>query len=495
MSERPARFTFGPLDRRGFLLGLRGGQLALLAMGFALALLLFSVLHAGGVTLGVALIPIAGAALGAFVPVGGRQVDEWLPVLARWITTPRVWRSDAHRRGQLLSADPSADQPVLPPGLRGITLRAAPLRHGELGIITDRQRGQEIALLRLSGGRFALLAEDDKLRHLGAWGSALAAVAHQGTAVSALQLVIRTVTEDPDAILRSFEDGLAVDADHPAAQSARQLIEDAAPVTRSQEVLLAMAISRRRAARPIKAAGGGDAGAAAVLSRVIASLQTQLEHAGIGVEGALSPRLVAQVLRESWDPSSARGLRRRGLDDPSLEGVALSSAGPQATRTAWDHHVTDGGVCHATYWVSEWPRIEVGPDFLVPLILQTHARMTFSVCMAPVDPARAVRDLEVAQTAHISDAMLREQHGFRQSVRHDREADAIERRERELADGHAEFRFSGYITVSGADLAGLEAACGEVEQAARLCRLDLRRLDGEHDLGFVYSLPLCRGLS
>ena len=290
-------------------------------------------------------------------------------------------------------------------------------------------------------------------------------------------------------MMRYFDEARTVDADSPAAVSYTHLVETAAPVTKSQEVLIAVAISRRRAARAIKAAGGGDAGAAAVLTRVARSLQAQMECADVHVDGALTPRLVARVLPEGWDPNAARGLRQRGDD-----GIPLASAGPQSTLTRWRSYVTDGGVHHVTYWISEWPRVDVGPNFLVPLLLQMHAKMTFSVTMAPVDPARASRDLEVAQTAHMSDQMLRDQHGFRIPIRREREADATGRRERELADGHAEYRFSGYVTVSGTSERELEVACGEVEQAARLCRLDVRRMDGAQDVGFTLTLPLCRGV-
>ena len=56
-----------------------------------------------------------------------------------------------------------------------------------------------------------------------------------------------------------------------------------------------------------------------------------------------------------------------------------------------------------------------------------------------------------------------------------REAEGVCRREAELADGHAEYRFSGYVTVTAADREGLEAACVETEQAAQRAHLELRR--------------------
>ncbi len=74
------------------------------------------------------------------------------------------------------------------------------------------------------------------------------------------------------------------------------------------------------------------------------------------------------------------------------------------------------------------------------------------------------------------------------------EQESVVRREQELADGHADIRFSGYITVSAEDLDGLEVACSEIEQQAGQARLILRRLGGSQDLAFTYTLPLGRGL-
>ena len=69
------------------------------------------------------------------------------------------------------------------------------------------------------------------------------------------------------------------------------------------------------------------------------------------------------------------------------------------------------------------------------------------------------------------------------------------RREAELADGHADYRFSGYVTVTAADRDGLEAACAETEQVAERAHLELRRLYGRQAEAFTWTLPLARGLS
>ena len=164
-----------------------------------------------------------------------------------------------------------------------------------------------------------------------------------------------------------------------------------------------------------------------------------------------------------------------------------------ATDEAWSALRADG-TWHATYWISEWPRVEVSPDFLTPLLLCDGRRMV-SVVMAPVPADRAAREVRAARAADVADEELRSRAGFLPSARRRREADGVVRREAELADGHAEFRFSGYVTVTAPGRAALETACVETEQAAQTAHLELRRLYGRQAEAYTWTLPLARGLA
>ena len=114
--------------------------------------------------------------------------------------------------------------------------------------------------------------------------------------------------------------------------------------------------------------------------------------------------------------------------------------------------------------------------------------------MEPVPHTIAMRRAEAARTAEVAEEMARERQGFMTTARTRRRQQASERREEELADGHAEMRFAGYLTVSAPDQAELEQSATEIEHAAALSRLELQRLYGEQEEGFAFTLPLCRGL-
>jgi hypothetical protein len=164
-----------------------------------------------------------------------------------------------------------------------------------------------------------------------------------------------------------------------------------------------------------------------------------------------------------------------------------------AVEVAWGRVHADG-TWHATFWVSEWPRIDVGPDFLAPFLLPSAVRRTVSVVMEPLGPVEAARKIEKARTADIADAEIRRRGGFLATARRRREEEVLARRELELADGHAHYRFTGYVTVSAADLDGLDEAVATVEQSAARAGIELRRCYGAQLESLLCALPLGRGL-
>ena len=149
---------------------------------------------------------------------------------------------------------------------------------------------------------------------------------------------------------------------------------------------------------------------------------------------------------------------------------------------------------HCTYWIAEWPRLDVGPDFLAPLLVQTRSMRTVSATMEPVPPLKAMRAVGFAKTADVADEELRQKLGFIGTAKRRNQAEAVARREQELADGHAEVRFAGFVAISAPTVAELDRKAAQVEFEAQRCRLVLQPMYGEQDAGFTFCLPLCRGL-
>jgi len=488
-AEQPTQYVFGPLERRGLIGGLRAGQICLIGLGVAgLVAALSSAFPLGG------LVVLFAALAAAFLPVAGRHADLWAPITTafwfRRLTGRRQWRTDACRLGHV---DGEPAWPTLPVHLAGLRLVdvAADASAPPFAAVVDGPT--YTAVLAVRPEAFALCDSAEQARRLAGWGGILAGVAREGSPISRLQWVERTAPADDGELIRAARGQLAVPEDHALGQGYLDLLCEAGPATQAHETFLAVQVDRRRAARLIRAAGGGDQGAVAVLRREVATLISNLAGVDVPVVGLLDSRSLSRAIRLAFDPGARPGLARRAAVDPGHAGVAPAAAWPAVLDEQWGCLRADDAV-HATFWVEEWPRIPVRPDFLSPLLLGSRSTRTVSLTVESVPPGRAARQVEAARTADLADEELRRRGGFLSSARRRRQAEGVARREEELADGHADCRFSGYVTVSAPDLGALEDACGEVEQLAQQCRLQLTRLRGQQAEAFTWTLPLCRGL-
>ena len=104
MSDR-LTYSFGPLERRGIAGSVAAGQVAVLAGGALLAVLALDHFPSVGGAMLATLI-CAGAGTIAFVPVGGRSAQEWLPIASRFVVA-RITGDD-----RFLTAEPTAGTPV-----------------------------------------------------------------------------------------------------------------------------------------------------------------------------------------------------------------------------------------------------------------------------------------------------------------------------------------------------------------------------------------------
>jgi len=314
-----------------------------------------------------------------------------------------------------------------------------------------------------------------------------------------LGAIERTVPADGDEIGRYLGEAWerdAVPVDSLSMQSYLELTSTAPAITTDHELFVCLQIDAKLAWRQIKRAGGThgtDAGACGVLLRELEALAERLTAADIQVVGALRPGMLAAAFRVAFDPWSRPGLARLAAADADRDGIDEGAAWPAATETSWAVYRT-AGAYHATYWISGWPRIDVGAAFLSPLLLHAQMVRAIAVTIEPISPLKAIREVEAARTTDIADRDLRGRMGFIETARGRRQTEAVARREEELADGHAAVRFAGYVAVSARSLEGLERHCSEIEHAGQMARLELLRLYGQQDEAFTYTLPLCRGL-
>jgi hypothetical protein len=543
VGDAPPRYRLGPLERRGFVAGLRGGQVACLGGGLAGAVAVDRVLSPATGLVAALLVAAAGLAAATW-PVRGRTVEEWLPTAAH-AAALRLGRRTRFRSGlpalghrapgavgepsgssptlgpapevraPLLRGRPlrvaARRAPLVPPPLRGCALDSAVLEGStaRIGVVEDRREGTLTAVVALGLPGFCLRASEDQHAQVGAWSAVLAGLAREGSPVHRLQWVERvlpcagsraTSADDapPDRCLDEGGvpgaacswparlDGDRGGADDRLRRSYERLVASVLETSERHQVLLAVAVRAGRGARSRSDASLGT------LGHVVRSLEDDLRAAGLPVAGALSPRALACCLRLAVE--RAGGAASGPGFGPETAEAPVPWPWPLSFEARWSSVRTEG-TWHATYWVAEWPRVAVRPDFLAPLVLHAGVRRTVSVVMEPLPPGRAAREAERARTEDLADAELRERGGFLATARRRREQESLALRELELADGHAPYRFSGYVTVTADRREELEPACARVEQASGQAGLELRRLHGDQDRAWCCTLPLGRGLS
>jgi hypothetical protein len=466
MRDGPS-YRFEPLDRRGILLGLGLAQLCVLAAALLIAIGLAKAWPGAGGFLAAAGVLVAGGMLCR--PVLGRPPPQWLSVVAAFVSRRRLLAQPP---------PPVAPRPVLRLPARtfapGLYLCELPATDGQaaIGAFLDEKAGTAAALLRARGGPFCLLDEADKDHRLAAWAAVLESVSAQRGALARLQWCHRAVPADSEALLAHLRSH--GDPARPGFEGHTVLLQRAGKRSWRHETLLVVSVRcRGRHGHRGPSSEGAEA-----LRNEVRAIRNQMRSAGFVCEGVLDAAGAATAIG---------GFLVTGLDhNPG------AYPWPLAIEEHWSE-VRAEGSWHRTFWVAEWPRNRVGPDFLSPLLVGT-ARRSFSVVMAPVPPDRAARDAESSRTADAADAQLRAQGGFLQTARQRRQAEAIEGRETELADGRGAFELAGYITVSAGDKPGLDEAASELERAAGAAKLSLRPLYGQQKDALAWGLPLGRGI-
>lgn len=470
---------FSRLARRGVLLGLSGSQL--IVVSIAAVTLVAALYLGGGMTLVyVAPVLLACAAL-AFVGVGGRKLIEWLPIVARW-----VWRSTG---GQLLFRRRIVKP--RPTGTLSLPGDAARLRQwldpdSGAVMVHDPHQATLTAIVGVSHPAFILLDPLEQQRRVTSWGRVLATACRSGR-IASLQVMERTLPDSGKGLAEWWsqhgnQNGSWI------ATTYGELINRAGPAGERHASTISVSLDMKTAARAIRAAGGGNRGAAAVLRQEMSTITAALRAADLAPSGWLEPGDLAVILRSAYDPVVAGALERHGA-----LGRDLATSGPVAVSESWSS-VRSDSAHHCVLWISEWPRSLVFPGFLAPVLLSSGVRRTFTLLYTPMRTDQAARDIRKKKTEYISDAAQRQRIGQIEDAQQSAEFSDVLQQEADLTAGHGILRTTtGLIAVSALDPDELERAVADIEQAAIQATCETRRLWGQQAQAFsAAALPLCR---
>lgn len=486
MTDSVRSYRFGDANRPGLLLGLGARQAIPVLIGVMwLALILQTSLPA--------VLGVVGPAVGLTVAFGrwrGSPLSETLVPGVALLTRRRAGRA-RWLRPPLLGDSDSA----LPAVMRGLELLdLSPSDTTSGAVVRDRRFGTVTAMVRVSARGFPLASDAEQDAMVARWGAALSPFARERSPVVRVtwQEWAHPVGSDQH---RAFLSSVGIEdrACDPVVADYLALLDQQAPVTVAHDVLVAVTVDQKRVRSRRTQTSRFDA-AVGALNDELRLFAARLDAAGLTVSAPLGATDLSAAVRIRSDPTRSVqvGTLTRSLAAASRRGAL--EWGPMVVEPEWSQ-VRIGGAIHRSYRIAGWPQLPVGADWLAPLLTDARATRTVTVAMEPIPMSRAARAADREVMAREADAELKERKGFRVNARERKRLADVEARERELSEGHAEFRFVGLVTVTSDDPDVLDDECADIEQAAAQSLLDLRPLDARHDLGWLASLPLGRTVS
>lgn len=468
--------TFSRLTKRGIILGLTLSQLVTLGIG--VMTLIVALYTTGGAGLVIATPVLFTCAALTWVSIGGRRIVAWLPIATTW-----AWRTTT---GQVeFKARITRPRPAGTLALPGDAASLRQWEDAETGavMVHNPHAATLAAIVPVVHPAFMLLDPAEQQRRVTGWGRVLASTCRSGR-IASLQVLERTLPNS-GSTLNEWWNSHGTHDDSWASRTYAELINQAGPAGERHVTTVSLSLDLKAAARAIRAAGGGMRGSAAVLRQEMTTLLAALRAADLAPGDWLTPGDLALVLRTAYDPGVATALERHGH-----LGRDLAAAGPIAVRESWGSLRSDS-VHHAVLWISEWPRSQVYPGFLSPVVLTTGIRRTLSLHYQPVRTDLAARDLRRKKTEYVSDAAQRQRIGQIDDAQQNAEYADVLQQEAALTAGHGLLRLTGLITISAPTLDDLEQAVAAIEQAAIQASCEVRRLYGQQAQSFAAaSLPL-----
>jgi hypothetical protein len=467
---------FARMSTRGVILGFSLARAVTVAV--AAVVMIVGLIVAGGAGFLVSGLLWAPLFASVFVNVQGRPAVEWAAVAGQYAARKATGQTEFRSK-------PSKPRPA---GTLALPGDAASLRFYDDPVtgccmIHDPPRQTISAVLAVEHPAYVLLAPDEQAQRVSAWGRTLASLAQSGTC-AAVQVLEATVPDPGTGIAGWYDkhgihDGAWADAEY------RALLDQTTVGSSTHRTTVTVALDMKRAAKAIKDAGRGTKGAAAVLSADMVALEHGLRTSGLRVSHWLSGSELAAIVRAAYDPASTVLAGQ--------PGAGMDTAGPVAISERWDRFRSDSG-WSVVLWVSDWPRIDVPPHFLHPLVFSPGVRKTISIVARPLPTNDALKAIRRAKTEAISDSQQKAKIGQIQDLSDVQEYEDLLNRERALISGHADVAFSGFISVTAATEDTLSAAVSQIERAASQAACETRILYGRQTQGFIVAaLPLAIG--
>ena len=250
----------------------------------------------------------------------------------------------------------------------------------------------------------------------------------------------------------------------------------------------------------LKSLGGGKDAILALAAIEAGNLADALSAAKIKVRRWLSPRDVAALGRLAFDPEFAATVQNRPDDLTGVDPVAIGPMYLEEPKGRNGIVVTDSGV-HTTMWIHEWPRSDAPVGFLSPIVFARHPNTgeaithIFSIVLTPVPVSKALKRIRDEKKVWRGNEKLRAKRGADGSAADAADWKALEQQEQEIANGHGEFRYGAYLTVSAPDEEHLDQAIAGMRNALSRAGMEAQILYCQQaEALMVNALPVGLGM-
>lgn len=311
-----------------------------------------------------------------------------------------------------------------------------------------------------------------------------------------LPTTIRAARDHYDTVRRLR----GLDADSPVARNYTDVMDRSERYEVAHRNYIAFTLDLVTLGAQLKSLGGGKDAILALAAIEAGNLADALGAAKITVRQWLAPRDVAALGRLAFDPEFAATVQNR---PDELAGVDPSAIGPMYLEEPKHRNgivLTDSGV-HTTMWIHEWPRSDAPVGFLSPIVFARHPHTgeaithILSIVLTPVPVSKALRRIRDEKKVWRGNEQLRAKRGADGSAADAADWRALEQQEQEIANGHGEFRYGAYLTVSAADEEHLDHAIAGMRNALSRAGMEGQTLYCQQaEALMVNALPIGLGM-
>lgn len=291
-----------------------------------------------------------------------------------------------------------------------------------------------------------------------------------------------------------------LDSSSPVARNYREVMDQSERYEVAHRNYIVFTLDLVALGAQLKSLGGGKDAILALAAIESGNLADALNSAKISVRRWLSPRDFAALGRLAFDPEFAATVQNRPDELAGVDPVAIGPMYLEEPKGRNGVVVTDSGV-HTTMWVHEWPRADAPVGFLSPIVFARHPNTgeaithIFSIVLTPVPVAKALKRIREEKKVWRGNEILRAKRNADGSAADAADWRALEQQEQEIANGHGEFRYGAYLTVSAPDEERLDQAMAGMRNALSRAGMEAQILYCQQaEALMVNALPVGLGM-